>query len=89
MPHNDSQTIRLWISEHNNGWEAWVAELGDGTYTAWACPAKENAVATYIEDSFRNACAAAAFDLVRLSRHDACGPGCTAWEERAQPERTL
>ena len=85
MTNHDRTPIRLWFSEHNNGWEAWVAQLGDGTFTAWACPAKENAVATYIEDTFEHACAAAHFDLVRLSRHDACGPGCTSWEQRAEP----
>jgi hypothetical protein len=88
MSDHEHHPIRLWVSEHNNGWEAWVAQLGDGTYTAWACPVKENAVATYIEDSFNNACAAAHFDLMRLSRHDACGPGCTAWEEKGQPDST-
>ena len=85
-PHDhDHHPIRLWMSEHNNGWEAWVALLGDGTYTSWACPARENAIATYIEDSFNTACAAASFDLVRLSGHVTCGPGCTSWEERADP----
>jgi hypothetical protein len=76
--------IRLWVSEHD-GWEAWIAELDDGTFMAWACRASENAVALYIEDSFEHACAAAAFDLVRLSQHDTCGLNCSGWQERPVP----
>jgi hypothetical protein len=82
-PH--SHQIRLWVSTHDNGWEAWVAEHDDETYTAWACPATENAVAIYIEDSFKHACAAALFDLGRLSRHENCGASCTGWQERQPP----
>jgi hypothetical protein len=80
-----AQRLRLWVSSHENGWEAWVAEHADGTFTAWACPAAGNAVATYIEDSFENACAAAHFDLGRLSRHRKCGTGCGSWEPRPAP----
>jgi hypothetical protein len=74
--------IRLWVSTHDNGWEAWVAQHDDGTFTAWACRATEDAIATYIEDSFEHACAAALFDLSRLSGHGACGPNRTTWQER-------
>jgi hypothetical protein len=73
--------IRLWVSEHN-GWEAWVAQHDDGTFTAWACRTTENAVALYVEDNFEHACAAALFDLARLSDHDTCEPTCTGWHER-------
>ena len=79
--------IRLWLSEHD-GWEAWVAQHDDGTFTAWACRAGENARALYIEDSFEHACAAASFDLQRLSHHETCGPSCTGWDERAVPSET-
>jgi hypothetical protein len=65
--HQHTQQIRLWISTHDNGWEAWVAQHVDGTFTAWAWRSTENAVATYIEDSFEHGCAAARFDLGRLS----------------------
>lgn len=74
--------IRLWVSTHENGWEAWVAQHYDGTFTAWACRATDNAVATYIEDSFEHGCAAAMFDLGRLSDHEECGPSCTTWQAR-------
>jgi hypothetical protein len=80
--HQHTQPIRLWVSTHDNGWEAWVAQLDDGTFTAWACLATENAIATYIEDSFEDGCAAALFDLGRLSGHEVCGPTCTPWQER-------
>ena len=65
--------LRLWVSAHDNGWEAWVAQHYDGTFTAWACRATDNAVATYLEDSFEHGCAAAMFDLGRLSDHEECG----------------
>ena len=84
LDHHHSP-IRLWLSAHNNGWEAWVAQLSDGTFTAWACPALQNAIATYIEDTFEHACAAAHFDLARLSGHDTCGPGCESWTARETP----
>ena len=80
--HEHMDPIRLWVSTHDNGWEAWVAQHDDGTFTAWACRATENAVALYIEDSFEHGCAAAAFDLGRLSGHEGCGPNCTTWQER-------
>jgi hypothetical protein len=64
--HQHTHHIRLWVSTHDNGCEAWVAQHDDGTFTAWACRATEDAVANYIEDSFRHACAAALFDLGRL-----------------------
>jgi hypothetical protein len=80
-PHHP---IRLWLSEHD-GWEAWVAQLDDGTFMAWACRGGENAEARYIEDTFEHACAAAGFDLARLSHHETCGPNCTAWQEREAP----
>jgi hypothetical protein len=84
--HDDAQgLIRLWVSTHSNGWEAWVAQHDDGTFTCWACRPTEDAVALYIEDSFEHACAAAMFDLGRLSRHEACGPDCRTWEEREPP----
>ena len=83
--HQHTHQIRLWVSTHENGWEAWVAQHDDGTFTAWACRATEDAVANYIEDSFEHACAAAAFDLSRLSGHDVCSPNCTTWEEREAP----
>ena len=76
------ERIRLWVSAHDNGWEAWIAQHHDGTFTAWACPTAQNAVATYIEDSFEDACAAALFDLQRLSDHDACSHRCSSWHER-------
>ena len=85
MSDQHQPPIQLWVSEHNNGWEAWVAQLGDGTFTAWACPTKENAVATYLEDTFERACAAAHFDLVRLTGHEECGPGCGSWQESGNP----
>jgi hypothetical protein len=87
-PHSDASPnvpLRLWVSTHDNGWEAWIARHDDGTFTAWACRATENAVALYIEDSFEHACAAAMFDLSRLSQHDACSAGCRTWEEREPP----
>ena len=84
--HHDHSALQLWLSDHENGWEAWVAQLSDGTFTAWACPARENAVAIYIEDTFEHACAAAHFDLARLSGHETCGPGCISWTERGDPE---
>ena len=59
-----------------------MAQLRDGTFTAWAWLTNENAVATYIEDSFDHACAAAHFDLASLSGHETCGPGCSSWIER-------
>jgi hypothetical protein len=80
--------LRLWVSSHENGWEAWVAEHADGTFTAWACRVTENAVATYIEDSFEHGCAAAHFDLARLSGHRVCGAGCSSWEPRDSPGST-
>ena len=83
---HDHHALRLWVSAHDNGWEAWVAQLSDGTFTAWACRATENAVATYIEDTFEHACAAAHFDLARLSDHETCGPGCASWADRGDPE---
>jgi hypothetical protein len=79
------ESIRLWVASHGNGWEAWVAEHEDGTFTAWACPVGANAIALSIEDSFENACAAAAFDLARFSQHDQCGPTCSGWSEREPP----
>jgi hypothetical protein len=82
MTDAQSAPIRLWVSTHANGWEAWVAEHGDGTFTSWACRAKDDAIATYIEDSFEHACAAASFDLARLSRHDVCTAECSGWEMR-------
>jgi len=78
---------RLWVSTHDNGWEAWIAASDDGTFTSWACPAGQNAVATYIEDSFDHACASALFDLSRLSGHRECGPQCTGWQEHEGPDR--
>ena len=85
MEDQPTQPIRLWASTHQNGWEAWVAEHWDGTFAGWACPATNDAVAIYIEDSFENATAAALFDLRRLSDHDGCGPTCTSWQEREPP----
>ena len=82
MTDAQSAPIRLWVSTHANGWEAWVAEHGDGTFTSWACRVKDDAIATYIEDSFEHACAAATFDLARLSDHDVCTSGCSDWELR-------
>jgi hypothetical protein len=75
-----SHLFRLWLSEHD-GYEAWVAEHEDGTFTARACRAR----ASYIEDSFEHACAPALFGLARLSHHETCGPSCTAWQERPLP----
>jgi len=80
--HQHTEPIRLWVSTHDNGWEAWIAHHDDGTFTAWACRATQDAVATYIEDSFEHACAAALFDLGRLSGHHVCGASCTTWQER-------
>ena len=81
--HQHTEPIRLWVSTHDNGWEAWVTQHDDGTFTAWACRATENAAAgLYIEDTFEHACAAALFDLGRLSGHQVCGASCTMWQER-------
>jgi len=80
--HHRTHPIRLWVSTHENGWEAWIAQMRDGTFTAWACLAGQNAVATYIEDSFEHGCAGALFDLGRLSGHQVCGANCTTWQER-------
>ena len=80
--HQHTHPIRLWVSTHDNGWEAWIAQHDDGTFTAWACRATQDAVATYIEDDFEHACAAALFDLGRLSGHHVCGASCTTWHER-------
>ena len=44
--------VRLWVSSHDSGWEAWVAQHDDGRFTAWAFRATEDAVANSIEDSF-------------------------------------
>jgi hypothetical protein len=79
-----SSPIRLWLSRHDS-WEAWVAEHGDGTFTAWACRAGSDAVAIYVEDSFEQACAAACFDLQRLAPEHTCGPQCNQWEPRPLP----
>jgi hypothetical protein len=84
--HPRQTPLRLWVSTHENGWEAWIAQTGDGTFTAWACLAGENAVATYIEDSFDHACASAMFDLSRLANHHSCGPTCVSWHERSAPD---
>ena len=85
MEDQPTQPIRLWTSTHQNGWEAWVAQHWDGTFAGWACPATEDAVAIYIEDSYEHASAAALFDLRRLSDHDVCGPTCSGWQEREPP----
>ena len=84
--HPRQTPLRLWVSTHENGWEAWIAQTGDGTFTAWACLAGENAVATYIEDSFDHACASAMLDLSRLAYHHSCGPTCVSWQERSAPD---
>ena len=47
--------MRLWAALHENGWETWIAERGDGTYAAWACPAAQNAGMVYVEDTFEQA----------------------------------
>lgn len=82
----DAEPIRrLWVSAHGNGWEAWVAQHRDGTFTAWACPLGANAAAHYVEDSFETAIGAAVFALRQLSQHDQCGPTCAGWSEREPP----
>ena len=86
MDDQPTPPIRLWVSPHENGWEAWIARQEDGTFAAWACRATEDATAIYIEDSYEHATAAAEFDLRRLSDHDLCGPGCGGWDEREPPE---
>jgi len=82
IPHHP---VRLWVSEHD-GWEAWVAEHDDGTFTAWAGHPPDYFPALYNEDSFEHACKRALFELARLNHHQTCGPGCTGWYERDLPE---
>lgn len=77
--------MRLWAALHENGWETWIAERGDGIYAAWACPAAQNAGRVYVEDTFEHASAAATFELARVTGHHGCGPGCSPWEPRESP----
>lgn len=85
MNDHRSDHRRLWVSSHEGGWEAWVAQHDDLTFSAWACRRLGNAVSLYIEDCYEHATAAAEFSLRRLSDHEVCGPKCKGWEERALP----
>ena len=78
-PHDP---IRLWMCSHSNGWETWVAELGDGTFASWACPAAQSASSLAVEDSLEHASAAASYEVARLSGHTDCDPSCGSWGER-------
>lgn len=70
------------MQTHSNGWEAWVAELADGIFVSWACPADESAASVSIEDCFDHASAAASFELKERTGHAACEVACGPWAER-------
>ena len=71
--------VRLWKSEHENGWEAWVGETPDGRFVAWTCPAGAGASAEYVEDTESYAKAAALFALERQTGHR-CTGRCVGWQ---------
>jgi hypothetical protein len=73
------ETRRVWVSAHDNGWQARVTQLANGRFAAWASP---DGTAPASPESYLQLETAKVGALAELfeSGHQ-CSGKCTPWYE--------
>ena len=76
----------VWMARHDNGWQTYVIQNADGTFSAWTAPEGQTPNVDYIEMDPETVKATAMFALSKKGGQHACSAACSGGERHTHIE---